>query len=63
MNKHDKIWLANVDLNFLKDEYDDDFDDCNEHNIILEVRKYLVVIYKIENINTYNVFVFDIKTK
>lgn len=61
INWTNKCGISSVDLHFLEDAYDDDFDDDPTKEA--EMRKYLVVSYKAEGINTYNVFVFDIVTK
>ena len=62
INWTNKCAINCVDLHFLEDAYDDDFDDDVAADETQQ-RKYLVVSYKAEGINTYNVFVFDIDTK
>ena len=52
INWQNKTNIRQVDLNFLRDK--------NDKN---EMQDYLVVSYKAEGSNTFNVFVFDIKTK
>lgn len=47
---------------FLWDKYDDNFDDEIDMNED-DIKQYLVLSFKAENINTYNIFVFDIETK
>jgi len=60
INWSNKTSISQIDLNFLEDSYDDNFDDSDSEG---ERKKYLVVSYKAEGINTYNVFVFDIETR
>jgi len=51
INWTNKFNIRQVGLNFMEDENDEK-----------ELQKYLVVSYKVEGINTYNVFVIDVKT-
>ena len=51
INWTNRLNIRQVGLNFMEDENDEK-----------ELQKYLVVSYKVEGINTYNVFVIDVKT-
>ena len=62
INWPNKTVILDVDMAFLYDMYDDNFDDDEDANED-DMKKYLVLSYKSESINTYNVFVFDISTK
>ena len=59
INWPNKTTISSVDLNFLEDNYDDDFFDDKEADEY-EKKKHLCVSYKAEGLNTYNLFVFDI---
>ena len=62
INWPNKTAIASVDLDFLWDNYDDDFTDDQEGDQCAS-KKHLCVSYKAEGLNTYNLFVFDIETK
>jgi len=62
INWSNKTAISSVDLNFLWDNYDDDFTDDKEADEYSK-KKNLCVSYKAEGLNTYNLFVFDIETK
>jgi len=62
INWSNKTAISSVDLNFLWDNYDDDFTDDKEADEYSK-KKHLCVSYKAEGLNTYNLFVFDIETK
>ena len=62
INWSNKTAISSVDLNFLWDNYDDDFTDDKEGDEY-PMKKHLCVSHKAEGLNTYNLFVFDIETR
>ena len=64
INWTNKTNIAQVDLNFLEDDFDRPGASAQAEAPQEErqPKQYLVVSYKAEGINTYNVFVFDVET-